>query len=69
MDINQNITNMSDYFRSSTNIEADKEASRLITQKIHSKFSDVFIGVGCFKGTFKLRVREGSCPYQAPHGE
>ena len=33
MDINQNNTNISDYFRSSTNTEAEKEASRSITQK------------------------------------
>ena len=25
-----------------------------------------FTGIGCFEDTFKLHVREGSCPYQAP---
>ena len=38
--------------------EADKEASRPIAQKIHSKFIDVFTGTGCFEGTFKLQVWE-----------
>ena len=31
----------------------------------HSKCSNVFMEIGCFKGTFKLRLREGSHPYQA----
>ena len=57
---------MSDYLRSSADIEADKEASRLITQKIHCKFSDVFTRIGWFNGLFKLRVKEGSCSYQSP---
>ena len=38
--INQNNTNMSDYFKSRTNIEVDKEDSRWIKQKFHCKFSD-----------------------------
>ena len=33
--------------------------------KIHNEFSDNFTSIGCFKGTFKLQVREGSHPYQA----
>ena len=33
--------------------------------KFHSDFIDVFTRIGCFEGTFKLRVKEGSCPYQA----
>ena len=32
--------------------------------KIHGNFSDIFIGIDCFKGIFKLQVREGSYPYQ-----
>ena len=43
MGINQNNANMSDYLKSSANTEADKEDSRLIRQKIHCKFSYVFI--------------------------
>ena len=64
--ITNNCTNMPDYFRPSANREADKEASRILTQKIHNDFSDVFTGIGCFDGTFKLQVREGSHLYQAP---
>ena len=33
-------------------------------QKIHNNFSDIFTGIGCFKGTIKLQVREDSCLYQ-----
>ena len=64
MDIINNNPNMSNYFRYIANKETDKEASRLIAQKIHSKFSDVFTGIMCFKGTFKLQVREGIQRYQ-----
>ena len=35
--------------------------------KIHNDLNDIFIGISCFTGTFKLQVREGSCPYQVPH--
>ena len=56
---------MPHYFRSSTNTEEYKGASRILTKKIHD-FSDVFTGPSCFEGTFKLQVREGSHPYQAP---
>ena len=61
-----NNPNMSNYFGSSANRGAGKEANRLITQQIHSIFSDAFTGIGCFEGTFKLWVRESSQQYQAP---
>ena len=35
-------------------------------QKLHSDFSDIFTVIGCFEGTFKLQVRQGSHQYQAP---
>ena len=57
--------NILDYFRSSTNIKANKAGSRLMTQGIHKEFNEVFIGIRCFEGIFKLRVKEGSHPYQA----
>ena len=38
---NQTNVNMLDYFRSSANTEADKEARRSIMQRIHSEFNDV----------------------------
>ena len=57
-----NCINIPDYFRSSTNIEEDKRVSRLLTMKIYNDFSDVFTGIGCFEGTLKLQVKEGSLP-------
>ena len=47
-----------DYSRSSGNIQAEKEANKLMTQKIHNAFRDVFTGILCFEGTLKQRVRE-----------
>ena len=58
--------NVPDYFKSSTNKEADKEAIRLIAQTIYSELSDEFMAIGYLGGTFKLQMRKGSCPYQAP---
>ena len=46
---NQSNENVLDCFRSSTNIEANKEASRSIIQNIHSDFSDDLTGIGCFE--------------------
>ena len=37
-----------------------------MTQKIHNTFGNVFIGIGCFKGTFSLQLKPDSKPYQAP---
>ena len=41
-DIIISISNMPDYFRSSTSREADSKSGQLITQRIHSEFSDFF---------------------------
>ena len=60
-----NSINMPGYFRSRTNWEAVKEASKILIKKIHNEYSDLFTGVGCCDGTFKLQVREDSCPYQS----
>ena len=35
-------------------------------QSIHTKFGDVFNGIGCFEGTFSLQLKADSKPYQAP---
>ena len=43
MDVINSNSNMSGYFRSSTNREADKKASQLIIQRIYNDFIDVFI--------------------------
>ena len=66
MGANQRNVNIVEYLMSSANTKADKEASKVIMQKIHNEFSDVFTGIGCFEGTFKFRVKEGSHPYLAP---
>ena len=57
---------MSDYFHSSDNKEADKIVSETITHRIPNEFNNSFSGIGCFEGTFALQVKEGSHPYQAP---
>ena len=68
---NLHLTNVNilNYSRSRTNIEADKEASRLITQRIHKKITMLLQELGStthdFEDTFKLRVKEGSHLNQA----
>ena len=36
-------------------------------QELHSKYSDVFLGIVCFKVTFFLQLKEGVKPFQAAH--
>ena len=48
---NNNITN---YFLSSPDVEADKRKSSELMHKIYNAFWDVFNGIECFKGTFSL---------------
>ena len=57
MSIKQSNVNTLDYFRSSTNIMADKEASRLLTQKINNEFNAGFTGIGCFEALQAEGVR------------
>ena len=33
----------------------------------HSVFSDIFIGIGCFKGTLSLKVKDNAKSYQVPY--
>ena len=54
------------YFHSSNNIDADKRSSIAMMQKIHTRFGNVFNGIGCFEGTFSLQLKPDSKPYQAP---
>ena len=54
------------YFHSSNNIDAEKRSSIDMTQSIHSRFGDIFNGIGCFKGTFSLQLKPDSKPYQVP---
>ena len=59
-------TKLISYFYSSKDPEADKRWSNDMTQKIHNIYSDVFNGIGCFKGMFSLQLKPDSKPYQVP---
>ena len=48
-----------------TTKKQDKRASETITNRIHYEFNDFFSGIGFFKGTFSMQVKEGSHPYQS----
>ena len=37
-----------------------------MTERIQTRFSDVFNGIECFKGTFPLQLKPDSKSYQAP---
>ena len=39
-------------------------ASGKTTKKLHNDCSDVFRGIGCFRGTISLQVRDYMKPYQ-----
>ena len=54
------------YFFSSSNVDADRRKSSDMMQKIHNTFEDVLYGVECFEGTFSLKLKPDSKPYQAP---
>ena len=54
------------YFHSSNNIDADKRSGIAMTLSIHSRFGNIFNGIGCFRGTFSLQLKPDSKPYQAP---
>ena len=45
-------------------MEADRVMSGETTQKMHSEYSKVFTGIGCFKGTFSLQVKDNTKPCQ-----
>ena len=50
------------YFYSSKYTEADKRESNAMMQKIHNVYSDIFTGIGCFKGTFSLQLKQQAIP-------
>ena len=54
------------YFIADLRREADMTEITKITQEIFNTFNDVFSGIGCFKGTFSLQVKDGMKPYWAP---
>ena len=45
--------------------KTNMRASAKTRQELHGKYSDAFSGIGCFKGTFSLQVKEGVTSYQA----
>ena len=52
------------YFRSSINKVASKRASKVLTNKIHNKFSDVFQAKAALNEPLEDRSRQQ--PYQVP---
>ena len=45
---------------------ANRVASTETTLKIHNEYNDIFTGIGFFKGTFYLQVKDYAKPYQVP---
>ena len=68
MDVININSNMPDFFRSSMVREVGKRDNQLITQSIHNEFSDVFTGIGCFNGTFRLQVKKAASHTGHPLG-
>ena len=56
------------YFHSSNNLDADKRSSIVMMHRMHTRFGNVFNGIGCFEGTFSLQLKPDSTPYQSPLG-
>ena len=61
-----NVNEITNYFFSSQNVQADKRKSIDLTPEIHNTFGDVFNGIRCFKGTFSLQLKPDSKLYQVP---
>ena len=57
---------ITNYFFSSSDVDADKRKSSKLTWEIHNTYGDVFNGIGCFEGTFSLKLKPDSKPYQVP---
>ena len=53
------------YFLPGPSQDNYKRMSAEITQQIQRDFKDVFTGIGCCHGTFSLKVKPDSKPYQA----
>ena len=58
--------NKVEYFPPGPNNADYKRVSVNITRQIQKEFKDIFMGKGCFEGTFSLQVKPDSKPYQAP---
>ena len=55
-----------DYSIAGVETEANRVAITKITQTMHNGYSDVFTGIGYFKCTFSLQVKDDVKPCQAP---
>ena len=47
-------------------METNRAAGTKTMIKIHNEFSNVFTDIGCFKGTFSLKINFNSILYQGP---
>ena len=56
--VNHNNSSNIKYFLPGPNSDADKKASDEITQQLQRYFKDVFNGIGCFDGTFYLKLNQ-----------
>ena len=61
-----NANKYTNYFFSSSDVDADKRNSSKLMQEIQNTYGDVFNGIGCFEGTFSLQLKPDSKPYQVP---
>ena len=64
--VHTNANKPTNYFLSGPNCDTDKRKSAELAQQIHKEFNDVFIGIGCFEGTFSLQLKLDSRLYQVP---
>ena len=62
---NDKIKKEIDYFIVDPDMESKSVASVETTFKIHNGYSNVLMGIGYFKGTFPLQVKDNAKPYQA----
>ena len=61
---NNDITNQEiGYFIVGAAIEVNREVSAKTTLKIHEEYSSVFTGIGCFKGSFSLHLKDVGSPW------
>ena len=47
-------------------MDADRVVSAETALKIHGEAGNVFTGIGCFKGTFQLQVKDNVESYHVP---
>ena len=47
-------------------MDVDRVVSAETALKMHDEYNGVFTGIGCFKATFPLWVKDNTKPYQVP---